>query len=139
MSNIEKSNKLAGSGEVLRIRKLSQGPVGFGTTFEADGSITIAGQTIEFVATSVVVTYDPPNTISWIPVPPLPTRRIQWWYHLSPEGQGTRVTQEVEVAMGEQTDPQLVSLKENYQTIKAPDIEAGMAKTLENLRRMVEK
>ena len=77
MSNIEKHNELAGSGEVLRIRKLSQGPVGFGTTFEADESITIAGQTMEFVATSVVVTYDPPNTISWIPVPPLPLRRIQ--------------------------------------------------------------
>ena len=47
--------------------------------------------------------------------------------------------QEVEVDMGEQTDPQLVALKENYQTIRVPDIEAGMAKTLENLRRMVEK
>ena len=76
----------------------------------------MAGQKMEFVATSVVVACDPPNTISWIPVPPLPIRRIQWWYHLAPEGQGTRVTQEVEVDLGEQTDPQMVALKENYDT-----------------------
>ena len=138
LSDITKHNELAGSGEVLTIRKLSDGQVGLGTVFEADESINIAGQTMEIVATSVVVVYDPPNSISWIPAPPFPTRRIQWWFHLTPQDGGTHVVQEVEVDLGDPTDPELIALKENYDDIRAPDVVGGMVKTLENLRLMAE-
>ena len=134
VGDLMRHQELAGSGEVLAIRKLTDGPTGFGSVIEADESINIGGEIMEFPATSVVVAFDPPKSISWIPVPPLPTRRIQWWFNLSPDGEGTRVTHEVEVDLGEAR-----AMFDDYEGTRAVDIARGMDKTLENLRRSVEK
>ena len=82
----------------------------------------------------VVVTYDPPNTLSWINTAQgVPLRRIQWWFHFKPEGSGTKVVHEVEVDFGELTDPGLISFRDNYEAGRAPHVRDGMKKTLENL------
>ena len=138
VSDLTRRDKLAGSGEVLRIRKLTEGPVGMGTLIEADEHIELGDQKMDFTATSVVVAYDPPKSMSWIPVPPIPIRRIQWWYHLSPEGAGTKVVQEVEVDLGEEARF-MMGGTENYQNTRGADVARGMAKTLENLRQAAER
>ncbi|MFB3097863.1 MAG: SRPBCC family protein, partial [Dehalococcoidia bacterium] len=97
---------LAGSDEVMSISLVTSGPVGFGTVYEAQEKVRMGEDSMELGATGVVVTYDPPNTISWINAPPsVPLRRIQWWFHFKAEGSGTKVVHEVEVDFGELTDP----------------------------------
>ena len=125
---------LAGSDEVMSISLVTSGPVGFGTVYEAQEKVRMGEDSMELGATGVVVTYDPPNTISWINAPPsVPLRRIQWWFHFKAEGSGTKVVHEVEVDFGELTDPNLIGLRDNYETVRAGHVRNGMAKTLENL------
>ena len=118
----------------MSISLVTSGPVGFGTVYEAQEKVRMGEDTMELGATGVVVTYDPPNTISWINAPPgVPLRRIQWWFHFKAEGSGTKVVHEVEVDFGELTDPNLIGLRDNYETVRAGHVRNGMAKTLENL------
>ena len=125
---------LAGSDEVMSISLVTSGPVGFGTVYEAQEKVRMGEDSMELGAVGVVVTYDPPNTISWINAPiGVPLRRIQWWFHFKPEGSGTRVIHEVEVDFGELTDPNLIGLRDNYDTVRAGHVQNGMIKTLENL------
>lgn len=139
VSNLVAHNELAGSGEVLRVRMLSQGPVGLGTSIEAEESLSVGDQRMELAAKSVVVAYDPPRIISWITVPPFPIRRIQWWFSLTPQGNRTHVAHEAEVDFGEQTDPQMQGLVANYEALRGITVRKGMEKTLENLRQLVER
>ena len=90
---------------------------------------------MEFAAKSVVVAFDPPNSFSWIPVPPIPIRRIQWWYHLSPEGRGTKVVHEVEVDLGEARE--MFGGTEAYNSTRGADVIRGMEKTLQNLKAAI--
>ena len=127
-------SRLAGSDEVVSISVVGSGPVGFGTVYEAQEKVRMGEDSMELGAVGVVVTYDPPNTISWINAPiGVPLRRIQWWFHFKPEGSGTRVVHEVEVDFGELTDPNLIGLRDNYDAIRAGHVQNGMIKTLENL------
>ncbi|MDP7534734.1 MAG: hypothetical protein QGI88_13295 [SAR202 cluster bacterium] len=139
LNDVAGHNELAGSGEVLTIRQKTDGPIGLGSIWEADERLVIGGEAMEFTATSVVVSHDAPNTISWIPSPPFPTKRIQWRYHLSPEGAGTKVVQEVEVDLGEPEDSMLQALKANYVSMRGNDIAAGLEKTLTNLKQAAER
>ncbi len=145
VADFTKHNELAGSGEIVTIRQVTDGPVGFGTTLEATEKLPVGDQVMDAVARSVVVTHEPPNDISWISSPVvMPIRRIQWWFHfdnfhLTPQGEGTNVVHQVEVDFGPQTDPQMIGLKENYDKIRAPYVLTGMDKTMENLRRFAEK
>ncbi len=139
LNDVAGHNELAGSGEVLTIRQMTDGPIGLGSIGEADERFVIGGEAMEFTATSVVVSHDAPNTISWIPSPPFPTKRIQWRYHLSPEGAGTKVVQEVEVDLGEPEDSMLQALKANYVSMRGNDIAAGLEKTLTNLKQAAER
>ena len=126
--------KLAGSDEVMSISLVGSGPVGFGTVYEAQEKVRMGEDSMELGAKGVVVTYDPPNTISWINAPiGVPLRRIQWWFHFTPEGSGTRVVHEVEVDFGETTDPMVIGLRDNYEAGRAGYVRDGMKKTLENL------
>ena len=126
--------KLAGSDEVLSISLVGTGPVGFGTVYEAQEKVRMGEDSMELGAKGVVVTYDPPNTISWINAPiGVPLRRIQWWFHFKAEGSGTKVIHEVEVDFGETTDPMVIGLRDNYEAARAPHVQNGMIKTLENL------
>jgi uncharacterized protein YndB with AHSA1/START domain len=134
VSDVARHAELAGSGEVLRIRVLTDGPVRVGTRFQADEAIPLAGQRARFASTSVVVEHDPPRVFSWTvrPATGLRPRRIQWWFRLSPEGAGTRLAHEVEV------DAWLLGplLRRPFAAVRGQALEGGMARTLENLRRL---
>tara|TARA_B100000809_G_scaffold266637_1_gene330417 strand:- start:1265 stop:1501 length:237 start_codon:yes stop_codon:yes gene_type:complete len=68
-----------------------------------------------------VVTFDAPNSFSFVVNPALleQVRRIQWWLNMSPEGDGTNVSHEVEVDWGELTHEMLVDLRDNYEQVRA--------------------
>ena len=129
--------ELAGSGELVDVRMVTDGPTGLGSVIEADEAVDVGGQHAEYTARAMVVTYDPPATLSWVNAPPFPVRRVQWWFHLSPEGPGTRVVNEVEVDLGDGGRAMFGGV-EGFKSVRAPDISKGMATTLENLRKMVE-
>ena len=46
------------------------------------------GSGMDLTADPLVVTYDPPDSFSWIVIPALPeqVRRIQWWFRMSLQG-----------------------------------------------------
>ena len=130
--------KLAGSDEVLSINLVGSGPVGFGTVYECQEKVRMGEDSMELGTTGVVVTFDSPNTLSWINTAQgVPLRRIQWWFHFKPKGAGTKVIHEVEVDFGELTDPMLISFRDNYEAGRAPYVRDGMKRTLENLAQAV--
>jgi len=132
LSDVAHHDKLAGSGEVKSIRLLTPGELHVGTEWEADEEITIGKKTDKFVAKSVVQEYDEPTVLSWTSTPPIPPvpKRIQWWYHLTPEQGGTRVSEHVEVDFGGAKN---LLMKVPYQIMRGPAVAAGMKRTLDNL------
>ena len=98
------------------------------------------GSGMDLTADSIVVTYDPPNSFSWIVNPALPeqVRRIQWWFRMSPQNSGTKVIHEVEVDWGDIKNEMLIGLRDNYEQIRAGVVRTGMGKMLENLKGMAE-
>ncbi len=131
--------ELAGSAELTSMRKEPAGPVGTGTHFYADETVKMAdGSGMDLTADSIVVTFDSPNSFSWIVNPALPeqVRRLQWWFRMSPQGGGTKVVHEVEVDWGDLQTEMLKGLRDNYEQVRAGVVRTGMAKTLENLKRM---
>ncbi len=132
---------LAGSGELNKVTQQPPGPVGTGTHLLAEETVRLAdGTGMDLSSDSVVVTCDSPSVFSWIANPVLPDRlrRIQWWFHFTPVGDGTRVVHEVEVDLGDLHDEMLKGLRDNYEQVRAGVIRTGMARTLENLKRMAE-
>lgn len=137
VSDLERHPELAGSGEVLRPRLLTPGPIGVGTRFEADEDIRMGRRRLQFAAPATVVVSDPPAVFSWVPEPPGPpkVRRIQWWFHLSPQADGTRVVHAVEVDLNPVMN---VLFKLPYRLLRGRRVARGMARTLENLRQLAE-
>ncbi len=134
VSDLTRHKQLAGSGELVDIRKVTPGPIGLGSVVEANESIQLGDRRLEFLARSIVVTFNPPNTISWIPTPPLPIRRIQWWFRMSPVEQGTKVVHEVEVDLDDEAFDMFGGAK-NFAKTRGADMARGMEQTLENLRK----
>ena len=138
---IEAWPRLAGSREINKISQEPAGQVRTGTHLAAEETVKMAdGSTMDITADSVVVTHDPPNSFSWIVNPALPeqVRRMQWWFRMSPQGGGTKVVHEVEVDWGDLQTEMLKGLRDNYEQVRAGVVRSGMAKTLENLKRMAE-
>ena len=129
--------ELAGLGELVNVRKLTDGPVGLGSMIEASESVQMGGQVIELSTTSVVVGHNPPNDLSWIVVPPFPLRRVQWWYQLTQQGEGTKLVHETEVDLGEAAEQ--FGGVETFKAGRGADIETGMQKTLENVKQAAEE
>ncbi len=141
VSNPAKHAELAGSNELNTIRQSPAGPVGLGTHIIAEEKVMMAdGTGMELTADSIVVTYDAPNSFSFVVNPALPEqiRRIQWWFNMSPEGTGTKVSHEVEVDWGNLTNEMLVGLRDNYEQARAGIVRSGMDQTLVNLKGMTE-
>jgi len=141
VSNPSRHVELAGSGEINKISQEPAGRVGTGTHLAAEETVRMAdGSTMDISADSVVVTHDPPNSFSWIVNPALgeQIRRMQWWFHMSPQGSGTKVVHEVEVDWGNIQQEMLKGLRDNYEQVRAGIVRGGMGKTLENLKRMAE-
>ena len=72
------------------------------------------------------------------PALPEQVRRIQWWFNMTPQGNGTKVTHECEVDWGDITHEMLVGLRDNYEQVRAGVVRSGMDKTVANLKRMAE-
>ena len=142
VSNPAKHAELAGSGELNKIVQEPAGPVGTGTHILAEETVVMAdGSTMDLTADSVVVTYDPPNSFSWVVNPALgeTTRRLQSWFRMSPEGSGTKVVHEVELDWGDIQAEMLRGLRDNYEQVRAGVVRTGMDKTLQILKGMSEK
>ncbi len=139
VSNPSRHVELAGSAELTSMRQEPAGPVGTGTHLHAEETVKMAdGSGMDLTADSIVVTFDPPNSFSWIVNPALPeqVRRLQWWFRMSPQGGGTKVVHEVEVDWGDLQTEMLQGLRDNYEQVRAGVVRTGMGKTLENLKRM---
>ncbi|PKB72054.1 MAG: hypothetical protein BZY87_02260 [SAR202 cluster bacterium Io17-Chloro-G6] len=133
--------ELAGSEELNTVRGEPAGPVRTGTHIVVEETVKMAdGSGMDLTADSIVVTYDPPRSFSWIVNPALPeqVRRIQWWFNLAPQGNGTKVTHEVEVDWGDLQDEMLIGLRDNYEQVRAGVVRTGMDKTVANLKNIAE-
>jgi hypothetical protein len=136
VGDISRHNELAGSGEVLRIRKITEGPVAVGTRFEADEDIRFRLGGMKLVSQSEIVSYDPPKSLSWTSSPPkMKPRRIQWWFRLTSIEGSTRVAHEVEVDMSPIMN---ILMALPYRLMRGGRLSRGMKKTLENLRQQAE-
>jgi uncharacterized protein YndB with AHSA1/START domain len=133
--------RLAGSGEVQSVDNLS-GPLAIGTTWDSAEQVPKAGK---FVAHSRVTQLDPPKIFAWVSFPPPLSKRqptesqieAHWRFELTPSGAGTLVEHSFRVV-----EPRVGAgkLKMFYAlTGRAKVIQRGMKKTLENLKREVER
>ena len=98
-----------------------QARLDWGTHIMAEETVMMADSTdIDLTGDSIVVTFDAPNSFSLVVNPALPeqVRKIQWWFNMSPEGDGTEVSHEVEVDWGELTHEMLVGLHDNYEQLR---------------------
>ena len=141
VSDPAKHAALAGSNELKKITQQPSGPVGPGTHILAEETVMMAdGTGMDLTADSIVVTFDAPKSFSWIVNPALgeQIRRMQWWFNMSPEGDGVKVVHEVEVDWGDIQGEMLKGLRDNYEQIRAGVVRTGMDNTLKNLKRLVE-
>ena len=141
VSDPSRHAELAGSDELNKVGQEPAGPVGTGTHLLAEETVRMAdGSTMDLTADSVVVTHDAPNSFSWIVNPALgeQIRRMQWWFNMSPEGDGVKVVHEVEVDWGDIQGEMLKGLRDNYEQIRAGVVRTGMDNTLKNLKKMAE-
>ncbi|MAF51844.1 MAG: SRPBCC family protein [SAR202 cluster bacterium] len=139
VSDLTRHPELAGSDEIKSVTQAPAGAVKAGTQIHADETVVMGdGSTMDLTADSIVVTYDPPKSFSWIVNPALPeqVRRMQWWFNLSSQDGGTKVVHEVEIDWGDIQHEMLIGLRDNYEQIRAGVVRSGMDKTLENLQRI---
>lgn len=138
VSDLSRHAALAGSGEVKAIR--ADGPLGPGSTWEADEEITGAGQ---FVARSECITFEPPRVLGWRSFPPPIAKGnersvpdVTWSYTLEPVAGATLVEHAFRVV-----EPKVgaLRLKMFYLVVRREKtIRRGMRKTLLNLRAAAE-
>lgn len=141
VSNPANHAELAGSEELNSVRSEPAGPTGTGTHILVEETVKMAdGSGMDLTADSIVVTFDAPNSFSWIVNPSLPEqiRRMQWWFRMTPEGSGTKVVHEVEVDWGDLKNEMLIGLRDNYEQVRAGVVRTGMDKTVVNLKRIAE-
>jgi hypothetical protein len=131
VSDLSSHATLAGSGEVNAVRRVDNGPLGIGATFEADEEIRAMGRTTKMTATSQIVEFEPPRLVSWTSMPSVPPtpKRIQWWFRLTPVESGTRVEHECEVDFG----PANLLVKLPYALMRGGAVKRGMRQTLANI------
>ena len=137
ISDFTRHKELAGLGELVNVRILTDGPIGLGSMIEADEAVQMGDNTIELSTKSVVVGFNSPNNLSWIVVPPFPLRRVQWWFRLTQQGDTTTLIHEVEVDLGEAAEQ--FGGVETFVAGRGAALATGMQKTLENVKHAVEK
>ena len=133
VGDLTRHKQLAGRGELGDVRKVTADLSVWARWSRPMNPSNWETGRMEFLARSIVVTFNSPNTVSWIPTPPLPIRRIQWWFRLSPAEQGTKVVYEVEVDLGGEAFDMFGSA-ENFGKTLGADMARSMDETLENLR-----
>jgi len=136
LADVEHHDTLAGSGEVKKVRMLSEGDMRSGTEWEADEEIRMGKKTQSFVARSRMRDFAPPMHLSWTSTPPgkpVP-RRIEWSWTLTPAGTGTDVVERVEVDINPAMN---MAMKLPYKRLRGRYVEQGMQRTLDLLEERV--
>jgi len=137
LADVEHHTDLAGSGEVKTVRVLTPGDAKEGTRWEADEEVRFGKGTQSFTATSEMVQFAPPYSMSWTSTPPgkPKPKRIEWtWsFEPSPTG-GTDVVERIEVDMGIALN---LAMKGMYARKRGEYVAEGMRKTLDNLEQRV--
>ena len=64
VSDFTRHKELAGLGELVNVRILTERPIGLGSMIEADESVQMGENTIELSTTSVVVGHNSPHHLS---------------------------------------------------------------------------
>ena len=136
VGDLSRHAALAGSGEVKALRQVGDELLGVGARFEADEEIRMMGRTTKMTASSRLVEYDPPTVVSWTSMPSVPPkpRRIQWWFRLTPQSDGTRVVHECEVDFGPVAN---ILVRGPYAVMRGGAVKRGMRQTLNNLRTQI--
>ena len=137
ISDFTRHKELAGLRELVNVRTLTEGPIGFGSIIESDESVQMGDNTIELSTKSVVVGFSSPNNLSWIVVPPFPLRRVQWWFQLTQQGDSTTLVHQVEVDLGEAAEQ--FGGVDTFIASRGAALSTGMQKTLENVKHAAEK
>ena len=137
ISDFARHKEFSGLAELVDVRIKTAGPIGLGSTIEADEAVQMGDNKIELSTTSIVVGHNSPTSLSWIVVPPFPLRRVQWWFQLSQESNGTNPVQEVEVDLGEAAEQ--FGGVEMFNSGRGAALSAGIKKTLENVKLAAEK
>ena len=136
ISDFTRHKEFAGLEELVNIRVETPGPIGLGSTIEADEAVQMGENTIELSTKSIVVGHNSPTSLSWIVVPPFPLRRVQWWFQLSQQGESTKLVQEVEVDLGEAAEQ--FGGVDMFISGRGAALATGIQKTLENVKRAAE-
>ena len=139
IADLERHTEWSGSGEVLKIRKITEGPVRVGTKFEADENITEPkALKTKFVAQSYVTAMDQDHLFQWKSHPPkFPEGYVDWTYELTPVDGGTNVKESVNAYFVWRWFDFLVGAP--YRKYRGPYIGAGMDETLKKLKAHAEK
>jgi hypothetical protein len=136
MADLRRHPDLAGSEEVKAVRVHGDGPIGVGTTFEADEQVPFGKKTDSFTAQSTVVAHEPPRHLAWRSVPPGRPRptRVEWSWSFEPAEGGTRAVHRAEVEFAPLT---ALALKPLYGRMRAPYVRRGMERSLDRLAAAV--
>ena len=102
VSDFARHKEFAGLSELVNVR--TEGPTSLGSIIDVDEAVQMGPNTVELTTKSVVVGFSPPNNLSWVVVPPMPLRRVQWWFQLSQQGDKTTLVHEIEVDLGAATE-----------------------------------
>jgi carbon monoxide dehydrogenase subunit G len=137
ISDFSRHKEIAGLGELVTVTKLTEGAIGLGSMIEASEAVQMGDQTIELSTTSVVVGHSAPNLLSWVVVPPFPLRRVQWWFRLSQQGEGTTLVHEIEVDLGDAAEQ--FGGVETFKAGRGAAAASGMQQSLENIKSAAEK
>lgn len=139
ISDVERHADLAGSKEVLKVRKLTPGPVGMGTEFEADEDIKEPRMVrAKFTAKSTVNRFEPGKAFGWRIHPPVgPKSTIDWVYLLEPQGNAVKLTETIKVRVHNPVMDLMATLP--YSWTRGKIVARGMEKTLANVKAAAEQ
>ena len=139
IADLERHTEWSGSGEVVEVRKITDGPVRVGTQFEADEDITAPKAIkVKFVAQSHVTAIEQDRLFQWKSrTPKFPVGQADWTYELTAVDGGTNVKESVDVYYDWRWFDLLVGWP--YRKYRGPYVVAGMDETLKKLKAYAEK
>jgi hypothetical protein len=88
VSDFSRHPELAGSGEVLQVEPLTEGPLQTGSRFQSQQNV----RGLRYTTISHIVVCEPPHRLAWrIGLPGTPPFGQIWQFELTPQGDGTLV------------------------------------------------
>lgn len=138
VSNLGSSAQWAGSGQVLSLRKTTEGPDSVGTVFEAQEKVGA-----KFKSLSRITEYDPPRHIAWLSTPSVmkntpDNRWHRWSFTIKQDGGKTRLMHDVGVAKSAWPG-RLFQLVGIVASGGMKTLSSGMDRTLANIKEQAEQ